>query len=206
MKLTILNSKFEETNKTLEVQDSVLNIPYNEALIHQVVTSTLTNARSGTKAQKTRADVSGGGAKPWRQKGSGRARAGTTRSPLWRTGGVTFAARPKNYDLKINKKMYVGALRSILSELNRLNRLVVVDSIDLKEPKTKELAVILKSYLDQKIMLITKDFDMNLFLSSRNLKNVYMIDVELLDPVSLVDSERVIITAEALKSLEEALS
>lgn len=200
-----MNSQFKDTTKSVDVADALINMPFNEALIHQIVTSTLTNARAGTKAQKTRSEVSGGGAKPWRQKGTGRARAGTTRGPLWRTGGVTFAAKPKKYDQKINKKMYNGAIRSILSELNRQERLLVVDKFEVKEPKTKELAEMLKDFAGQKVMLVTKEFDMNLFLSSRNLENVYMVDVELIDPVSLVNSEKLIITEDAVKSLEEGL-
>lgn len=205
MKVNLLNSNFKETTKSIDIDDAIINVPYNEALVHQIVTSIQTNARSGTKAQKTRAEVRGGGSKPWRQKGTGRARAGTITSPIWRTGGVTFAAKPKKYNNKINKKMYNGAVRSIVSELNRSGRLTVVDVFEAKEAKTKVLAEILKPYLHEKVMLITKEFDMNLFLSSRNLKNVYMVDIELIDPVSLVASDKVIITADALKVLEESL-
>lgn len=205
MKVKLMNSKLEDSKKSVEVSEALLDTSYNQALIHQVVTATLNNARSGTKAQKTRSDVRGGGAKPWRQKGTGRARAGTSRSPIWRSGGVTFAAKPKKYDQKINKKMYNGAFRSILSELNRAQRLIVVEEFKLKEPKTKELASLLNNHQNQKLTLVTKEFDMNLFLASRNMKNVYMVDTELLDPVSLVGSDKVIITVDALKSLEEGL-
>ncbi|MBP9722762.1 MAG: 50S ribosomal protein L4 [Gammaproteobacteria bacterium] len=202
-----MSAQLKNTDKSVEISEDFLNAAYNEALIHQVVTSSLTNARSGTKAQKTRSEVSGGGAKPWKQKGSGRARAGSIRSPIWRTGGKVFAAKPKTYDLKINKKMYSGAMKSIFSELHRAERLVVIENFDITEPKTKALVNVLVPYLvgSEKITLITEAFDMNLFLSSRNLKNVFMVDVELIDPVTLVGSDKVIITAGALKSLEEVL-
>ena len=205
MKVKLMSSALAATANTVEVNDSVIDVAYNEALIHQVVTSTLTNERFGTKAQKTRAEVRGGGAKPWRQKGTGRARAGTIRSPLWRKGGVIFAAKPKTYNQKINKKMYSGAMRSILSELNRADRLMVVESFDVTKPKTKEVVKLLQPYLEQKLMLVVNEFDTNLYLSSRNIPNVYMVDVELLDPVSLVGADKVIMTVDALKSLEEGL-
>lgn len=205
MKVKLMSSALAATANTVEVNDSVIDVAYNEALIHQVVTSTLTNERFGTKAQKTRAEVRGGGAKPWRQKGTGRARAGTIRSPLWRKGGVIFAAKPKTYNQKINKKMYSGAMRSILSELNRADRLMVVESLNVTKPKTKEVVKLLQPYLEQKVMLVVNEFDTNLYLSSRNIPNVYMVDVELLDPVSLVGADKVIMTVDALKSLEEGL-
>jgi large subunit ribosomal protein L4 len=206
MKLNLLNAKLKSSDNTVDVADGFIDAVYNESLIHQIVTSELTNARSGTKKQKTRTEVSGGGSKPWKQKGTGRARAGSIRSPLWRTGGKTFAARPKTYDLKINKKMYAGAIRSIISELNRAGRLIIVENFDIKHPKTKDVVELLGNYLSEKVTLITHSFDMNLFLASRNLKNVYMIDVEFLDSVTLVGSDRVIITVDALKSLEESLT
>lgn len=205
MKLNLHNTKLESTKKTVDISDALVNMPPNEPLVHQVVTTTLTNERSGTRKQKTRSEVRGGGAKPWRQKGTGRARAGTIRSPIWRTGGVTFAAKPKKYDQKINKRMYKGAMCSIISELNRTDRMMVVDEIKLNEVKTKALATLLADHMDKKLMIVTKEFDTNLYLSSRNLKNVYMVDVELIDPVSLIASDLVIITADALKSLEEGL-
>lgn len=208
MKLNLMSAQLKKTDKSVEMSEKFLDVAYNEALIHQVITSTLTNIRSGTKAQKTRSEVSGGGAKPWKQKGSGRARAGSIRSPIWRTGGKVFAAKPKSYDLKINKKMYAGAMCSILSELNRTDRLVVIENFAIAQPKTRDLLNLLAPYdiSKQKVTLVTQEFDMNLFLSSRNLKNVYMVDVELIDPVSLISSDKVIITADALKSLEEVLS
>ena len=205
MKVNLMNSELKDSNNVVDISEGFIDAVYNESLIHQVVTSTMSNARSGTKAQKTRAEVSGGGAKPWKQKGTGRARAGSSRSPIWRKGGKSFAAKPKDYNLKINKKMYNGAMRSIISELYRTGRLVVVEDFGITKPKTKDLLKILSPYLAQRITLITQDFDMDLFLSSRNLKNVYMIDIGLIDPVSLVDSDKVFITKDALKDLEEIL-
>jgi len=205
MKVNLMSSELKDSNNAIDISEGFIDAVYNESLIHQVVTGTLTNARSGTKAQKTRAQVSGGGAKPWKQKGTGRARAGSSRSPIWRKGGKVFAAVPKDYDVKINKKMYSGAMRSIISELYRTGRLIVVEDFNITQPKTKDLLKILKPYLDQRIMLITQTFEIDLFLSSRNLKNVYMVDVGLVDPVSLVDSDKVFITKDALKDLEESL-
>src|SRR3990167_7631829 len=152
MELQLANSK-----KKIAVSDEVFSTPFNEPLIHQVVTAYLAGERAGTKAQKTRAEVSGGGIKPWRQKGTGRARAGSIRSPIWRKGGVTFAAKPRNYTQKVNKKMYSGAMRSILSELLRQERLVVVDSISLEQPKTKALLKQLAEWkLSGKVLIITE--------------------------------------------------
>lgn len=179
---------------------------FNESLVHQLVVSYMAAARSGTKAQKTRSDVSGGGAKPWKQKGSGRARAGTTRSPLWRTGGVTFAARNRNYEQKLNKKMYRAAMRSIFSELLRQGRLVVVDELLLPEVRTKALRSQLAEMGFDKGTIITKDVDANLFLSARNMPHVYVAEAKSLNPVQLVHSNKVIMTAEALKAVEEGLA
>lgn len=179
---------------------------FNESLVHQLVVSYMAAARSGTKAQKTRSDVSGGGAKPWKQKGSGRARAGTTRSPLWRTGGVTFAARNRNYEQKLNKKMYRAAMRSIFSELLRQGRLVVVDELSLPEVRTKALRSQLAEMGFDKGTIITKDVDANLFLSARNMPHVYVAEAKSLNPVQLVHSNKVIMTAEALKAVEEGLA
>lgn len=179
---------------------------FNESLVHQLVVSYMAAARSGTKAQKTRSDVSGGGAKPWKQKGSGRARAGTTRSPLWRTGGVTFAARNRNYEQKLNKKMYRAAMRSIFSELLRQGRLVVVDELSLPEVRTKALRSQLAEMGFDKGTIITKDVDANLFLSARNMPHVYVAEAKSLNPVQLVHSDKVIMTAEALKAVEEGLA
>ena len=189
----------------VSVSDAVFAQDYNEALIHQVVTTFQTNTRAGTKAQKTRSEVRGGGKKPFRQKGTGRARAGTTRSPIWVGGGVTFAAKPRDYTQKVNKKMLRGALRSIFSELVREERLIVLETIELKESKTREL----KAQLDQleldNLLIITDEVNSKLFLASRNLPNVEVLDVQGIDPVSLVRFKKVIVTVPALKQLGEWL-
>ncbi len=200
--------KLSNSKKKLEVADEIFACDFNEALIHQVVTAYMAAGRAGTKAQKTRAEVSGGGAKPWRQKGTGRARAGTIRSPIWRTGGVTFAARPRCYKQKINKKMYKGAIRSIYSELIRQDRLVVVNTFDIDEPKTKALLKKLESMKVSGATLIISDkLDENLYLSSRNLYNVEILDAitSASDPVSLIRAEKVVITEAALKEIEGLL-
>lgn len=192
--------------KKLEVTESVFGCDFNEALIHQVVTAYLAAGRAGTQAQKTRSEVRGGGIKPWRQKGTGRARAGTIRSPLWRKGGVIFAAQPRSYEQKVNKKMYRGAVRSILSELIRADRLVIVDSFEVTLPKTKELLKILDGLnVSNHVLIVTDVVDENVYLSARNLPTVDVRDVAAVDPVSLVRAEKVIITVAALKQLEELL-
>ena len=190
---------------TVEVSDNTFGREYHEDLVHQVVVAYLAGARQGTRAQKTRSDVSGGGAKPWRQKGTGRARAGTIRSPIWRTGGVTFAARPQDHSHKVNRKMYRAAMRTILSELARQERLIVVESFDLAEPKTKLLVAKLAEFDLAGALIVTEDVSSNLYLSSRNLHKVEVLDVSGCDPVSLVSSEKVIITVEALKKFDEVL-
>lgn len=192
--------------ETLAVSADVFGREFNESLVHQLVVAYQAAARSGTKAQKTRSDVSGGGAKPWKQKGSGRARAGTTRSPLWRTGGVTFAARNRNYEQKLNKKMYRAAMRSIFSELLRQGRLVVSNDLVMAEAKTRTLTEKFKTIGFEKGLLITGDVDVNLILSSRNIPNVYVCEARSLSPVELVHSEKVVMTPEAAKIIEEALS
>ena len=189
----------------LAVSEEVFGRDFNEPLVHQLVVSYLAAARSGTKAQKTRSDVSGGGAKPWKQKGSGRARAGTTRSPLWRTGGVTFAARNRNYEQKLNKKMYRAAMRSIFSELLRQGRLVIEQEISPSEPKTKALVEKFESIGFTRGLLITEGLDMNLLLSARNIPHVYVCEARSLSPVELVHSDKVVMTPEAAKKIEEAL-
>jgi large subunit ribosomal protein L4 len=194
------------TSKSAKVSDAVFGRPFNEALVHQVVTAYLAGARRGTKANKSRADVSGGGVKPWRQKGSGRARAGTIRSPLWEGGGVTFAARPRDWSQKVNRKMYRGALCSIVSELVRQERLIVVDKIAVKEPKTKELAAALKKLNLNDVLIVTEEVDSKLFLSSRNIVGVEVVDLPAINPVSLLRREKVLITVGALKKLEERLA
>jgi len=191
---------------TVSVSDVVFGADYKEGLIHQVVTAYMNAARSGTKKQKTRSEVAGGGAKPWRQKGTGRARAGTIRSPIFRTGGVTFAARPRNYEQKVNRKMYRGALRSILSELVRQERLIVVESFGVDAPKTKELVGKLNDLGVTEALIVTEQFDENLMLASRNLYHVGATSVAEVGPVSLIGFDKVVITSGALKALEEKLA
>jgi large subunit ribosomal protein L4 len=191
---------------SIQVSDAVFAADYKEALIHQVVTAYANAARSGTKAQKNRSAVSGGGAKPWRQKGTGRARAGTIRSPIFRAGGVTFAAQPRSYAQKVNRKMYRGALRSILSELVRQERLVVVESFSVGAPKTKELVGKLNDMGISEALIVTEEMDENLLLASRNLYHVDARSVQEVDPVSLIGFDKVIITSGALKALEEKLA
>jgi large subunit ribosomal protein L4 len=191
--------------KSLGLSPDVFDKPYNEALIHQVVTARLAGLRAGTHQQKTRAEVSGGGAKPWNQKGSGRARAGTTRGPLWRHGGVTFAARPGDYSQKINKKMYRGALCSILSQLIRDDRLLAVEEVKLLNSKTKGLINFLTKLSAENPLIIVDEFDENLVLASRNLLHTEVISVNGIDPVFLLRHENIVITKQALVKLNEAL-
>ncbi|MCW8332086.1 50S ribosomal protein L4 [Photobacterium sp. SDRW27] len=190
----------------LTVSETTFGRDFNEALVHQVVVAYAAGARQGTRAQKTRSDVSGGGAKPWRQKGTGRARAGTIRSPLWRTGGVTFAARPQDHSQKVNKKMYRGAMKSILSELVRQERLIVVDNFSVEAPKTKELVAKLKELELTDALIVTGDLDENLFLAARNLYKVDVRDAAAIDPVSLIAFDKVVMTAAAVKQVEEMLA
>lgn len=201
MDLQLHNSK-----ETIAVNDTVFGSDYNETLVHQLVTAFLAGARSGTKAQKNRAAVSGGGAKPWRQKGTGRARAGTIRSPLWRHGGVTFAAQPRNYEQKLNRKMYRAGIRSILSELGRQERLIIVDDITVDAPKTKQLAAQLADLGVSKTLIITETGDENLYLSARNIPYVEITDVAGLTPVNLMRYDHVIATVGAIRAIEEWLS
>jgi large subunit ribosomal protein L4 len=191
---------------SVDVAESALGAAFNEALVHQVVTAYLAGARAGTKAQKNRSAVRGGGAKPWRQKGTGRARAGTIRSPIWVGGGRTFAAQPRSYDQKVNKKMYRAALRSVLSELVRQDRLVVVESIELEAPKTKLLAGKLKELDLDNVLILNEAFDESLFLAARNLPNVGICDAASIDPVVLIRFEKVLVTLPALKLIEGRLS
>jgi large subunit ribosomal protein L4 len=191
---------------SLEVSDDAFGAKFNEALIHQVVTAYMAGGRAGTKAQKTRAEVSGGGRKPFKQKGSGRARAGTTRGPIWIGGGRAFAARPRDYAQKVNRKMYQAAMRSVLSELVRQDRLVVVDKIDVSKPRTKDLVKYLQGLsLDQVLIVVDKPAD-SLRLSARNLPSVEVIDVQELNPVSLVRFGKVLATSGAVKAVAERLS
>ncbi|ALB02040.1 50S ribosomal protein L4 [Francisella persica ATCC VR-331] len=189
------------------VAEGVFAADYNEALIHQVIVAYMAGARQGTKAQKTRSEVSGGGAKPWRQKGTGRARAGTIRSPIFRKGGVTFAAKPKSYKQKINRKMYSGAVKSILSELLRLGRMTVVEELILETPKTKEFKSVIDSLGVKDVLFVVgvEEFSENLYLSSRNLKSVAVCDSVEINPVSLICFENVVFTKKAIKEIEEKL-
>lgn len=192
--------------QAIEVNQKVFDAAYNETLIHQAVVAYMAAGRQGTRAQKTRAEVSGGGKKPWRQKGTGRARAGSTRSPIWRSGGTTFAAKPQDHSQKINRKMYRAAIRSILSELVRSDRLVVVENFAVDAPKTKELVSKLQALELKDVLIVTDAFDTNLWLASRNLVNVDYVDANGSDPVSLIAYEKVLITVPAIKKIEEVLA
>lgn len=203
MELSITTPKGEQG--TVDVSDAAFGKDYNQDLVHQAVVAYMAGSRQGSKAQKSRADVSGGGKKPWRQKGTGRARAGTIRSPIWRSGGVTFAAQPRDFDQKLNKKMYRAALRCILSELNRQQRLVVVEDFEVDAPKTKGLLQKLADYNLSDVLIVSEDVSKNLYLSSRNLHKVDVRDAQGVDPVSLIRFEKVLVTVPALKKLEEAL-
>jgi large subunit ribosomal protein L4 len=191
---------------SVKVSDETFAQEYKEALVHQVVTACLAGARAGTAQQKSRSDVSGGGVKPWRQKGTGRARAGTIRSPIWTGGGTTFASRPRDYTQKINRKMYRAAMRSILSELVRQERLVAVESIGVDAPKTKELAGKLAELGLDKVLIVTDAADDNLYLAARNLPGVAVCDAASADPVSLIGFDKVLMTTAALGKIEERLS
>ena len=191
---------------TVAVSEANFAREYNEALVHQVVTAYLAGARQGTRAQKTRSEVAGGGKKPWRQKGTGRARAGTIRSPIWRSGGVTFAAKPQDHSQKVNRKMYRAAMRSILSELARTDRLMIVEALDVEQPKTKLLVEALKGYGVDNVLIVADNVDKNLYLASRNLHKVDVRDVEGADPVSLIAYDKVMITVDAVKKIEESLA
>jgi len=191
---------------TVTVSDKAFGRDFNESLVHQIVTAYMAGGRAGTRAQKTRSDVRGGGAKPWKQKGTGRARAGTSRSPIWRKGGVTFAARPQNYEQKVNRKAYRAGIASIFSELARQGHLIVVDSVSLDDPKTKSMLKLLESYELSDVLIVTEDVSENLYLAARNLYTVDVRDVAGLDPVSLVGYRNVLITVDALKRVEEWLA
>jgi len=195
----------EGAKGTVSVSEVAFGREFNEDLVHQAVVAYMAGARQGTKAQKNRAAVSGGGAKPWRQKGTGRARAGTSRSPIWRSGGVTFAAQPRNHEQKLNKKMYRAALRCILSELNRQERLIIVESFSVEAPKTKSLIAQLAQFDLTEALIVTEEVDINLYLASRNLHKVDVRDVQAIDPVALIRFDKVVVTVAALKKLEETL-
>ncbi|MBT3426826.1 MAG: 50S ribosomal protein L4 [Gammaproteobacteria bacterium] len=193
------------TDKAVELSETCFGRQYNEALIHQVVVSYMAGGRKGTRAQKTRSEVRGGGRKPFRQKGTGRARAGTIRSPIWRGGGVTFAAKTQDFEVKVNKKMYRGAMQSILSELIRQERLVVIEDFSVAEPKTKEVQARLNDLNLDSVLVVMEEVDQNLYLGSRNLRQVDVIDVQGVNPVNLIGYEKVLFTVAALKKAEEML-
>lgn len=191
---------------TVEVSEAAFGTEFNQDLIHQTVVAFLAGGRQGTRAQKNRSAVSGGGRKPFRQKGTGRARAGTIRSPIWRGGGATFAAQPQDHSQKLNRKMYRSAMRSIVSELARQERLIVVESFDLDAPKTKALIAKLGEYSLTEALIVTEEVSNNLYLSARNLHKVDVRDVAAVDPVSLINFDKVLVTVAALKKLEEILA
>ncbi len=200
-----MNLNLATNDGSVEISEAAFGREFNEALVHQVVVAYLAGGRQGTRAQKSRSDARGGGRKPWRQKGTGRARAGTIRSPIWRGGGVTFAARPQDHGEKVNRKMYRGALQCILSELIRQERLVACESFSLDAPKTKGLIHALKKLELDNVLIVSDSVDENLYLASRNLKSVDVRDVQAVDPVSLLSHDKVLVTVAALKKLEEAL-
>ena len=201
-----MDLQLHKAKDKVAVSDDVFGRDFNEGLVHQAVVSYLAGARAGTKAQKSRSDVSGGGAKPWRQKGTGRARAGTIRSPIWRSGGKTFAATPQDHSVKLNKKMYRAAIRSILSELLRQERLLVVEDITVDAPKTKQLIAKLADLDLNNVLIVTETGDENLYLSARNLLNVAVTDVAGMSPVDLVGAEQVLMTVGAVRAIEEWLA
>ncbi len=206
MDLKLMKSDGSDAGQTVTVSDAIFDVEFNEPLVHQVVNAYLAGSRSGTKAQKNRAAVSGGGAKPWRQKGTGRARAGTIRSPIWVGGGRAFPGHNRDFSQKVNRKMYRGAIKSILSELNRKGRLVVVDDFKVDAPKTKLFKEKLDGLNLKDALIVTEAFDENLYLSSRNLYAADVCDVKSIDPVSLVGYGAVVMTQGAVKQLEEALA
>ncbi|MBM4217410.1 MAG: 50S ribosomal protein L4 [Gammaproteobacteria bacterium] len=200
MKIKIAGGSHE-----LQLSDATFGTEYNEALVHQVVTAYRNAGRSGTKAQKTKAEVSGGGKKPWSQKGSGQARAGSIRSPIWVGGGRAFAAKPRSFDQKVNRKMYRGALRSMLSELVRQDRLVVTNGIGLEAPKTRLLVAQLKSMSLDNVLIVVEAIDEKLFLAARNLPHVDVLPVTALNPLALASYDKVLMTVGAVKTIEERL-
>ena len=206
MQLNVASAASGSSAETIEVSDVTFAKDFNEDLVHQVVNAYLAGARQGTKAQKTRSEVRGGGRKPWRQKGTGRARSGTIRSPIWRGGGATFAARPQDHSQKVNRKMYRAALRSIFSELARQDRLVAIDEFSMEQPKTKLLTQKLGGLGLDNVLVVTESVEQNLYLSARNLHKVDVRDVAGIDPVSLIAFDKVLITVPALKKVEEMLA
>ncbi len=206
MEIKYTNGNGQIADAGIELSDSAFAQPFNEDLIHQVVTAYMAAGRAGTKGQKTRSEVRGGGQKPFRQKGTGRARAGTIRSPLWRGGGKTFAAENRDFSQKVNRKMYRGAIRSILSELVRQDRLMIVESLLVEAPKTKQLAQKLKGMGIGNVLIVTDSLDDNLYLSARNLPEVEVRTARGVDPVSLIRFDKVLMTAPAVKQMEEMLA
>ncbi len=204
MKVKVLNLKTNRSTSE-EISEGIFNRNYNESLVHQITTAYMAAGRSGSKAQKNRSAVRGGGKKPWKQKGTGRARAGTSRGPIWRSGGVTFASQPRSYTQKVNKKMYKGAISVILSELLRTDRLKVVSELDITEPKTKNITSLMNSLNIKDALLMTDELDENLYLSSRNLYHVGVCDTQSIDPVSLIGYDNVVMTKAALKKVETML-
>jgi len=194
------------TGAAVELSDTAFGREFNEALVHQVVTAYLAGARQGTRAQKTRAEVSGGGKKPWRQKGTGRARAGSTRSPVWVGGGRAFAAKPQDWSQKVNRKMYRGAMQCILAELVRQDRLILVENISVSAPKTKELISKLEELNAPRALIVTNEVDENLYLAARNIPHVNVLGTNEVDPVSLIAFDKVIMSVDAAKQFEEALA
>ncbi len=204
MKLKVLNISTNKSSSA-EVADSVFARDFNQSLVHQVTTAYMAGGRQGSKAQKSRSTANGGGKKPWKQKGTGRARAGTSRSPIWRSGGVTFAAQPRSYAQKVNKKMYKGAISVIFSELVRSKRLKVVNDFGVADAKTKNITALLKTLKLKDALLMTDELNENLYLSSRNLYHVGVCDTQSIDPVSLIGYENVVVTEAALKKIEAQL-
>jgi len=205
MEITLHQSGNAKPSK-LTVSDTVFDASFNEALVHQVLTTYMAGARAGTKAQKTRSEVRGGGKKPFKQKGTGRARAGTIRSPIWRGGGVAFAARPRSYTKKLNKKMYQGAMRSILSELVRQGRLTCIDSFQIDEPKTKKAKELLTTLGFNEVLVITDDVTSNVFMATRNIPKIDVIDTSEMDPYSLIGFDNVLMTKAAVDKVEAWLA
>ena len=195
-----------KSGASMAVSDAVFAAPYNETLVHQVVTSYLAAARSGNSAQKNRAAVSGGGAKPWRQKGTGRARAGTIRSPIWRAGGVTFASSKRDYSKKVNKKMYRAAMRAVVSELARSGRLTVVDSVPVSEPRSSQLRAVMKDWDLSDVLIVDAGINENLYLAGRNFPLVTTTDVQGVNPWLMLKHKHVVMTEAAVKQIEERLS
>jgi len=205
VELSVLKAGNSEAG-TVSVSDTAFAREYNEDLVHQVVTAYMAGARQGTRGQKSRAAVSGGGKKPWRQKGTGRARSGTSSSPIWRSGGVTFAAKPQDHAQKVNRKMYRAGMQTIMSELARQDRLMVVESLDVEAPKTKLLVKQLGEFGLDNVLIVSAEVGENLYLASRNLHKVNVVDVDGINPVSLIGHEKVLFTVDAVKKVEEMLA